>query len=100
MPNETENNFGAALHQVVTHLIKNAVRIPEPVLSTALAFEKRTWDAKTPDEKLDLLRQVAEATEAPSDIFRHFDAYPHRMSKDVYAKYVAALRAHKEATGF
>jgi acyl-CoA reductase-like NAD-dependent aldehyde dehydrogenase len=99
MQNEFEQSFGQALHQVVTHLIKNAARVPAPALQAALDVEKNEWRRLPQAEKADRLRAVAQATEEPSDVFAHFDAYPHKMSKDTYAKYLAALKLYKESMG-
>ncbi len=99
MKNEMEDNFGRALRMLVTHLIKNAVKIPPPVVQGALDFEKFTWGKLDESTQRDRLREIAELTEAPSDIHRHFEAYPHPYSREGYARYLTALNLYKEALG-
>jgi len=99
MRNEYEKPFGDALHQIVGHLIKHAVPVPPAVLEGALAFENFTW-ADLPDEdKRSRIARIAEQTEPPSDIQRHFEGYPHHFSKDQYGIYLSALKYYKESLG-
>ena len=97
--NEAEKQFGDTLHSVVLHLIKNAVRIPPPVLAAARAVEKHEWSKLPEDDKSDRIREIAELTEAPSDIHRHFESFPHPASREIYAKYAKALALVKEQSG-
>ncbi len=99
MKNELEANFGRTLLAVIAHLIKNAQKIPPPVIEVARAVEDFTWENRDAAAKRTLLRQVAEMTESPSAIHRHFEAYPHQFSKDVYARYLSALKAYRESLG-
>ncbi len=99
MSNELEQPFGAQLHQLVAHLIKNAVRIPPSVRRAALAFEDESWPGMPDSDKRDIVRQIAEDTEAPSDINRHFESYPHPFSKKLYARYLGALKNYKMSLG-
>ena len=100
MKNELEDNYGHALQLLVTHLIKNAYRpIPPPILQGALDFENFTWDKQEAAAKLARLRQIDEATAAPSDIHRHFEAYPHPYSKKSFAKFLATQTQYREALG-
>ena len=96
MKNDLELNFGRALMQLVAHLIKNAEKVPEPVLKAALDFEAFTWEGLDVATKRARLKAVAELTEAPSDVHRHIEAYPHEFSKKRYADYLLALRLYKE----
>ena len=97
MRSESENLFGRALQHLVVHLIKNAVKIPPPVLDAARAFEAATWDKLSPEEKKRRLADVAALTEAPSDIHRHMEAYPHAFSQKRYADYLSALKFYKDS---
>ena len=100
MKNELEDNYGHALQLLVTHLIKNAYRpIPPPILQGALDFENFTWDKQDDAAKLARLRQIAAATTAPSDIHRHFEAYPHKYSKNSYAHYLSLQHLYQESLG-
>lgn len=100
MKNELEDNFGHALQLLVTHLIKNAYRkIPAPVLQGALDFENFTWAKQDDAAKLARVRQIAELTAAPSDIHRHFEAYPHKYSKNSFAHYLTLQNLYKESLG-
>ena len=97
MRNELEDNFGHALLQLVAHLIKNAEKVPEPVLQSALEFEAATWrklDVATTRTRLGI---IAGFTDAPSDVHRHLEAYPHAFSKKRYAEYLTYLRLYKES---
>lgn len=94
-PTELEKQFGDTLHAVVVHLIKNAVRPPPPVLQGALAHESRTWKNFSNDEKKARVREIAELTEAPSAIYRHFESFPHAFGKEQYARYLKALDLYK-----
>ena len=97
MRNALEANFGRTLLNLVTHLIKNAEKVPEPVLKGALAFEAFTWGKFDDATKLSLLREIAEQTEASSAIYRHMESYPHAFSKKLYADYLDALRLYKQS---
>ena len=100
MNDALENNYGYALQLLVTHLIKNAYRpIPQPILQGALDFENFTWDKLEAAAKLARLRQIAEATAAPSDIHRHFEAYPHKYSKNSYAHFLTLQNLYRESLG-
>ena len=99
MKNEQEANFGRTLLALVAHLIKNAQKIPAPVIEVARAVEDFTWENRDAAAKRTLVRQIAESTEAPSAIQRHFEAYPHQFSKDVFARYLSALKSYKESLG-
>ncbi|MDY0146277.1 MAG: hypothetical protein RBS84_09870 [Kiritimatiellia bacterium] len=96
---EVEQPFGSQLHQLVSHLIKNDVRIPRAVHQAALAFENESWGDLDDDTKRDRVRQIAADTEAPSDVNRHFESYPHPYSKKQYAKYLGTLRTYKLSLG-
>ncbi len=97
MRNELEANFGRTLLNLVTHLIKNAEKVPEPVLKGALACEAFTWSKFDEETKRSLLREIAEQTEAPSAVYRHMESYPHAFSKKRYADYLDALRLYKQS---
>lgn len=99
MRNELEENFGRALMAMVTHLIKNAFKIPEPVLKAALDFEHFAWEKLDAATKRERVRTIAELTQAPSEIHRHMESYPHAFSKDRYAEYLVALRFYAESLG-
>ncbi len=97
MKNDVEIEFGRALQQLVAHLIKNAEKVPEPVLKSALECEAFTWSKLDEDTRRARLREIATLTEAPSPIHRHMEAYPHAFSKKRYAEYLDVLRRYKEA---
>ena len=99
MKNELEDNFGRTLQVLVTHLIKNAVKIPEPVLQAALDFQHFNWDKLDLATKRERVQRGAELTRAPSAIHRHMESYPHSFSKDRYAEYLTALRFYAESLG-
>ena len=99
MKNEIEDNFGRALQNLVVHLIKNAKKIPPPVLQGALDFENIAWPPLPDGTKRARLREIAGLTAAPSDIHQHFEAYPHKFSKGSYARYLTALRLYQEQLG-
>ena len=96
---EVEQPFGSQLHQLVSHLIKNDVRIPRAVHQAALAFENESWGDLDDDTKRDRVRQIAADTEAPSDVNRHFESYPHPYSKKQYARFLGALNNYKLSFG-
>ena len=97
--NEVERNFGLALQGLVTHLIKNARKVPEGVLKGALAFEDASWEKLEKADKRARLARIAELTTAPSEIHRHYEAYPHPFSKKGYAHYLSLLKLYQEALG-
>ena len=99
MSNELEQPFGAQLHQLVAHLIKNAVRIPPAVRRTALAFEDESWPGLPYSDKREIVRQIAEDTQAPYDTQRHFESYPQTKKKKLYARYLGALKNYKMSLG-
>lgn len=99
MHNELERPFGFQLHQLVGHLIKNNVRIPPVVRQAALAFEDESWADLDDETKRTRVREIAADTEAPSDINRHFESYPHPFSKKQYTKYLGALKNYKMTLG-
>ncbi len=95
MRNELENEFGRTLMQLVAHLLKNAEKVPEPVLKGALEFEAFTWEKLDVATKRTRLNQIAEATDAPSVVHRHMEAYPHPFSKNRYVEYLSALKRYQ-----
>ena len=97
--NELERNFGLALQGLVTHLIKNARKIPEAALKGALAFEDGSWEKLGRTEQIARLAAIAEQTVAPSDVHRHYEAYPHQFSKKGYARYLDLLKLYRESLG-
>ena len=100
MNDELETNYGHALQLLVTHLIKNAYRnIPEPVVQGALDFESRAWGKQDAAVKRARLRDIAANTEVPSDVHRHFEAYPHPFSMKSFARFLASQALYKEALG-
>lgn len=99
MKNELEANFSRTLLALVAHLIKNAQKVPPPVVEVARAVEDFKWENRDAAAKRELIRQIAELTETPSAIQRHFEAYPHQFSKDVYARYLSALKSYRESLG-
>ena len=99
MKNEMEDNFGRALRILVTHLIKNARKIPPPVVQGALDFEKLAWFKLEEATKRTRLLEIAELTGDSSEIHRHFAAYPHQYSKNGYARYLVALKLYRESLG-
>lgn len=96
---ELEKEFGDTLHFVVGHLIKNAIRVPSSVLQSALAFENYTWKDLSEEEKITMVREIAEQTEPPSAIHRHFESFPHHFSKGQFQKYLVALKYYKAELG-
>lgn len=97
MSNESETSFGFALQQLVAHLIKNATPVPAPVLQSALDFETLAWEKLADDAKRTRLRAIAAETEAPSEVSRQLEAYPHPFTKKRYADYLEALRLYKKS---
>ena len=97
--NDVEKHFAESLHSVVLHLIKNAVRVPPPVLAAARAAEKHAWSQLPDDDKSAQVREIAALTEEPSPIFRHFESFPHPASREIYARYAKALALYKTQLG-
>jgi hypothetical protein len=83
----------------VTGVQTCALPISPAVRRAALAFEDESWQEMPDRDKLDIVRQIAEDTEAPSDINRHFESYPHPFSKKLYARYLGALKNYKMSLG-
>lgn len=94
-----ENDFGHALHLVVIHLIKNAHKIPEPVVQAARELENNSWSRLDKATQRARLAEVAKHTTEPSPIHRHFESYPHAFSKNQYADYLGALKRYKDFLG-
>ena len=99
MIRDPELDFGVTLHTVVIHLVKNAHKIPEPVVKAAQGFEDASWAKQDPATKRTRLLEVAKHTEEPSPIHRHFESYPHAFSKEQYAAYLGALKRYKDSLG-
>jgi hypothetical protein len=96
---DKEPPFRKAFLQMVTNLIKNAVKIPEATLAAALDFEAYRWAKLPPDEKRARLRTVEAETAKGSRIEKHFADYPHAFSKSLYANYLLALREYAASLG-
>lgn len=94
MKNELQQNFGRALQALVSHLIKNAEAVPEPVLQSALEFEAFTWEELDKAEQLKRLNEVAEQTSPSSRVGQHMEAYPHAFSKKRYQDYLSLLKQY------
>jgi len=97
MRNELEDNFGRALQSMVAHLIKNAEKVPEPVLKNALEFEEFTWEELDASDKLKRLTSMEELTEPSSEIGRHMEAYPHPFSKKRYQDFLSLFQQYKKS---
>ncbi len=97
---EKETLYRKALMPLMSHLIKNAEKIPEATLAAALDFEAFRWSKLPPDEKRTRLAAVRNETATPgSRIEKHFAEYPHPFSKQLYADYLLALREYASALG-
>lgn len=99
MSKEAELAYGRCLQILVTHLIKNASKVPKPVFQGALDFENHSWRDLPAETKRSRLQEIAELTAAPSAIHRHMEAYPHQFSKQRYAEYLDSLRAYQATLG-
>lgn len=96
---DKENLYRKSLLQVVSHLIKNAEKIPEATLAAALDFEAYRWTKLPPDEKRARLKTLIAETAQGSRIEKHFADYPHAFSKNLYANYLLALREYADTLG-
>lgn len=97
---EKENLYRKALMPLMSHLIKNAEKVPEATLAAALDFEAFRWPKLPADEKRTRMAAVRTETATPgSRIERHFAEYPHPFSKQLYADYLLALREYAAALG-
>ena len=97
MRNELEDNFGRAVQLLAAHLIKNAEKVPEPVLKNALEFEAFTWENLDTATKLKRLQDLEEETGPSSDVGQHMEAYPHPFSKRRYQDYLDMLKLYKKS---
>ncbi len=96
---EKENLYRKALMPLMSHLIKNAEKIPEATLAAALDFEAFRWAKLPAEEKRTRLAAVRTETDKGSRIEKHFADYPHPFSKQLYADYLLALREYASALG-
>lgn len=96
---EKETLYRKALMPLMSHLIKNAEKIPEATLAAALDFEAFRWGKLPADEKRTRLASVRTETDAGSRIGKHFADYPHPFSRQLYADYLLALREYAAALG-
>ena len=96
---DKENLYRKALMPLISHLIKNAEKIPEATLAAALDFEAFRWSKLPADEKRTRLASVRTETAKGSRIEKHFADYPHPFSKQLYADYLLALREYAAALG-
>ena len=96
---DKENLYRKALMPLMSHLIKNAEKIPEATLAAALDFEAFRWPKLPANEKRTRLAVVRTETTKGSRIEKHFAEYPHPFSKQLYADYLLALREYASALG-
>lgn len=96
---EKETLYRKALMPLMSHLIKNAEKIPEATLAAALDFEAFRWGKLPADEKRTRMATVRTETATGSRIEKHFADYPHPFSKQLYADYLLALREYASALG-
>ena len=96
---DKENLYRKALMPLMSHLIKNAEKIPEATLAAALDFEAFRWPKLPATEKRTRLAAVRTETTTGSRIEKHFADYPHPFSKQLYADYLLALREYASALG-
>ncbi|MBR4188426.1 MAG: hypothetical protein IKQ55_00510 [Kiritimatiellae bacterium] len=97
---DKENLYRKALMPLMSHLIKNAEKIPEATLAAALDFEAFRWSKLPVEDKRARLATVRTETAAKgSRIEKHFADYPHPFSKQLYADYLLALREYASALG-
>ena len=96
---EKETLYRKALMPLMSHLIKNAEKIPEATLAAALDFEAFRWGKLPADEKRTRMASVRTETANGSRIEKHFADYPHPFSKQLYADYLLALREYAAALG-
>ncbi len=67
MSKEIEMSYGRSLQILVTHLIKNASKVPQPVLQGALDFENHSWRELPVETKRARLKEIAELTTKLAD---------------------------------
>lgn len=96
---EKETLYRKALMPLMSHLIKNAEKVPEATLAAALDFEAFRWGKLPVDEKRTRMAAVRTETADGSRIEKHFADYPHAFSKQLYADYLLALREYAAALG-
>ena len=96
---EKETLYRKALMPLMSHLIKNAEKVPPATLDAALDFEAFRWGKLPADEKRTRMAAVRTETAAGSRIEKHFADYPHAFSKQLYADYLLALREYAAALG-
>lgn len=96
---EKETLYRKALMPLMSHLIKNAEKIPEATLAAALDFEAFRWSKLPEDEKRARMASVRTETADGSRIEKHFADYPHPFSKQLYADYLLALREYAAVLG-
>ncbi len=99
MSTNLSNLFGAQ-RQIQLWRISSRTPCASPRRPAGRPRVRRRKLAGLPDsDKRDIVRQIAEDTEAPSDIHRHFESYPHPFSKKLYARYLGALKNYKMSLG-
>jgi len=97
MRNELEDNFGRATQLLAAHLIKNAEKVPEPLLQNAIEFEAFTWENLDKATKLKRMESLLEETGPSSDVGKHMEGYPHPFSKKRYQAYLTAMKLYKKS---
>lgn len=92
---DAEKVFCTTLHAVVVHLIKNAVKVPKPLLAAAREHELYEWAGLPMEDRIARVKEIAVLTVEPSFIHQHFEAFPHSYGKKQYAKYISALKVYQ-----
>ncbi len=86
-----EEQFFQSLRAVSIHMIKHVQPIYKYLLPLLEAHEKGEWTSLPRDEQRQQLETLAGQFEEDGEITKYFAAYPHKWSRERYAKMRADL---------
>lgn len=96
-----EEQFFLSLRAVSIHMIKHVQPIYKALLPVLQTHEEGQWGAFSQEEQLAKLEELARVLAKDSDITNYFAAYPHKWSRERYAKlrndldaYIRELKSH------
>ncbi len=90
----TEEEFFRSLRSVVVHLIKHVEPGYKLLMGPLKEYDDEAWDELPMETRARQIEELSRLLEGDSRITQYFAAYPHKYSKERFAKFRANLDAY------
>lgn len=91
----TEEEFFRSLRSVVVHMIKHVEPGYKLLMGPLKAYDDGDWDGFSRESRAQKIEELARQLEGDSRITQYFAAYPHKYSKERFAKFRTSLDAYR-----